>query len=156
MDEHALAFLEVAQLWDWPPVRRIQQSGPQGHIYEVDTMKLLSGFIDALRAYPDSLLVSHFWDKVEGLDSRLVRNGEIVVVLLTNHLTSNFLSVCSLRHHVPMSADETVSMLFKGINSLTIDFQPIFNMAAELFTHLGIACTCYLQLAECKVCDNHS
>ena len=84
MDKHALAFLEVAQSWDWPPVRRLPQSGLQGGSYKADTAKLLSGFIDASRTYPDSLLVSQFWDKVEELDDRFVRNGEIVVVLLMN------------------------------------------------------------------------
>ena len=42
-----------------------------------------------------------------------------------------------------MSPEETVSMLFLGIDRLKIDFRPIFGMAAELFTYLGIACTCY-------------
>jgi hypothetical protein len=41
----------------------------------------------------------------------------------------------------PLSPEKSLALLFEGIDSKTVDFTPIFKMAAELFTHLGIACT---------------
>lgn len=41
------------------------------------------------------------------------------------------------------SQEETLTLLFEGIDPETVDFKFVFKFAAELFTHLGIACTCY-------------
>jgi hypothetical protein len=84
MDRHALAVLEAAESWGWPPVQSIQQSGEQGGSYKASTAKLLSCFIDASRAYPESTLVTQFWQQVDQLDSKFVRNSKIVFVVLMN------------------------------------------------------------------------
>lgn len=31
-------------------------------------------------------------------------------------------------------------LLFEGVDRKTIDFHPVFQLAAELMTHLGVAC----------------
>jgi hypothetical protein len=96
--------------------------------------------------------VTHFWSKVEELDGRLERNGENIFVLVMNRGLRQTVIVRALRRlsaHVPPA--EVVSTLFLGIDRNTINFTPIFNMAAELFTHLGIACTLYYQSAECEI-----
>jgi hypothetical protein len=38
------------------------------------------------------------------------------------------------------SSEETELLLFEGVDRNTIQFDPVFELAAELFTHLGVAC----------------
>ena len=64
MDVYALAVLAAIESRN-PPVNRIQQSGEQGDKLQTITLKLLSGFIEESRAYPDSQLVDQFWFNVE-------------------------------------------------------------------------------------------
>lgn len=42
-----------------------------------------------------------------------------------------------------ISQEETVKILFEGINPNDVDFSFLFDFSAELLAHLGIACTCY-------------
>jgi hypothetical protein len=39
-----------------------------------------------------------------------------------------------------MSAQTSFELLFQGLDPNNINFQPVLNMAAEFFTHLGVAC----------------
>lgn len=38
------------------------------------------------------------------------------------------------------SQDETIDSLFDGVDRKTIDFRPVFDLATELMTYLGVAC----------------
>jgi len=43
-----------------------------------------------------------------------------------------------------LSRHHSETLLFEGTNRDSVNLDPIFEMAAELFTHLGIACeSCY-------------
>lgn len=42
-----------------------------------------------------------------------------------------------------ISQEETVKILFEGIDPKDVDFSFLFDFSAELLVHLGIACTCY-------------
>jgi hypothetical protein len=41
-----------------------------------------------------------------------------------------------------VSSRESVKALLEGLELKEINFQPVFGMAAEYFTHLGVACEC--------------
>jgi hypothetical protein len=41
-----------------------------------------------------------------------------------------------------VSPKESVNILLEGLELKEVNFQPVFNMAAEYFTHLGVACEC--------------
>ena len=79
MDVYALAVLAAIESRN-PPVNRIQQSGEQGDKLQTITLKLLSGFIEELRAYPDSQLVDQFWFNVEKGHAGLRTNSELPLV----------------------------------------------------------------------------
>ena len=48
-------------------------------------------------------------------------------------------TVTTLRNMPFRSETHTETVLFMDIDRSSVDFDPIFKMAAELFTHLGIA-----------------
>ena len=39
-----------------------------------------------------------------------------------------------------MSAQRSFEVLFHGLDPKNINFKPVLEMAAEFFTHLGVAC----------------
>lgn len=39
-----------------------------------------------------------------------------------------------------MSAQMSFDVLFRGSDPQNVNFKPVFDMAAEFFTHLGVAC----------------
>ncbi|KAH7885711.1 hypothetical protein F5I97DRAFT_1808679 [Phlebopus sp. FC_14] len=119
MDVHAQAILEVAESWEWPVVARLQATGEQAGKFKAVTSKLLSGFIKESHGLGGSLL-DHFWDVVGGCHPQLAENEK-------------------LRNMVFVSKQDSEQVLFEGINREEVNFGPIFTMAAELFTHLGVA-----------------
>jgi hypothetical protein len=64
-----------------------------------------------------------------------------------NHFPVNSFScsfvfaVAKLEQMEFLDSEHSVSLLLEGLNREEIDFSNIFKMAAELFTHLGVACT---------------
>ena len=42
---------------------------------------------------------------------------------------------------IPIPTEQALEYLFEGIEPKEVDFTPVLQMAAELFTHLGVACT---------------
>ena len=50
-----------------------------------------------------------------------------------------------------------MKILFEGVDRKDVDFSAVFAFAAEVFTHLVIACTCYdCYSAVSEVPDNSS
>jgi len=41
-----------------------------------------------------------------------------------------------------VSQEETVKVIFEGIDPKDVGFSFVFDLAAKLLTHLGVACTC--------------
>jgi len=115
-----LAILTAAESWYCPPTYRIQAKGDQGDKFKAATPKLLYGFIAESQALGGTV-VDQFWDNVGQCHPRLVENIEI------------------LRHAEFTSIPHSETVLFEEIDRETIDFRPVFEMGAELFTHLGIA-----------------
>jgi len=56
----------------------------------------------------------------------------------SNRLT--FVAVEHLKEHEFKSAEKTAEVLFQGFLPRNIGYDPVLKMAAEYFTHLGIAC----------------
>jgi hypothetical protein len=79
MDIHAQALLSAAQSWNWPPVQYIQESEDR-----FITPNLLSCFIEASQAYPDSQLVDKFWFNVQKGHTGLKTNSKLTAVLAMN------------------------------------------------------------------------
>ena len=42
---------------------------------------------------------------------------------------------------MPFATEQALEYLFQGIDPKNVDFTPVLQMAAELFTHVGVACT---------------
>jgi len=86
VDTHAaalrVALLATVQSWNWPPVKYIQESGD-----ESITPKLLSCFIEASQAYPDSQLVDQFWFNVQRGHASLKTNNGLTAVPAMNQRT---------------------------------------------------------------------
>jgi hypothetical protein len=58
-----------------------------------------------------------------------------------NHIGSLlFVAVESLNEVDFVSAQKSFDVLFRGLDPDSINFQPVLDMAAQYFTHLGVAC----------------
>lgn len=122
MEKHALGILEAANSWSWPPTSRIQQSGTTStrSKFKAVTPKLLAGFISESIKQGGTLL-DRFWFVVEECHPKLKEN--VQKLRLTDFSSSN----------------QSELKLFEGLDRDTLNFDPIFQLAAELFTHLGVA-----------------
>ena len=138
MNIPAQALLSAAQSWGWPPVKPIQESEDQSI-----TPKLLSCFIEASQAYPDSQLVDQFWSNVQLGHTGLKTNSELTAVLAMNQKTILNIAVEGLKTlpATDVSQEETLKILFQKIDPEEVDFSFVCRFATELLTHLGIACT---------------
>jgi hypothetical protein len=141
MEVHALSVLAHAESLDWPPTRRIMESGTQGGHYKAITPKLLSWLIKESQSLGGTIL-DQFWEQVKECHPKLKENGvsrlfwSDVFVKLTcpvDNLSRNPLAVPS---------NQSSIALFQGIDPDEVNLTPVFDMAAEYFTHLGIACKC--------------
>ena len=143
MDKHALALLDAANSWSWPPMSRILQSGAiSTHSkFKAVTPKLLAGFISKSVKQGGTLL-NQFWFIVGGCHPKLEENSQSILLLFWyGHILSAGISaVQKLRLTEFSSPNQTELKLFEGLDQDAIDFDPIFALAAELFTHLGVAC----------------
>ncbi|KAF8325089.1 uncharacterized protein EI90DRAFT_3129205 [Cantharellus anzutake] len=120
MDQHALALLKAAESWDWPLAYRIKSSGGQDSKFKAIMPKLLSGFITESQSLGGTL-VDQFWVVVGQCHPQLEENIKIL----------RRIGFYSPRH--------SEIVLFDGVERETINFSPIFEMGAELFTHLCVA-----------------
>ena len=71
MDEFALEVLEDAKSWNWPIVKRIQQSGNKGKAL---VPNLLSCLIKESQALGGTVL-EQFWEAVGKCDNKLKENS---------------------------------------------------------------------------------
>ena len=141
--EHALAILTAAESWNWPVTSRIQASGETSGKFKAITPKLLSGVITESQALGGTLL-DQFWVVVGQCHPRLAENGRSRLLLNISSSSFPFL-VTTLRHTPFLSLNHSETLLFQGVNRDSVNFDPILKMAAEIFTHLGIASkSCYL------------
>ena len=76
-------------------------------------------------------------------------------ILLFYELLLNFHSLCPQLSCRDCFAGGSSPCAILEIDCDKIDFTPIFEMAADLFTYLGVACMCY-QTAEHEVPNNFS
>ena len=87
-------------------------------------------------------ILDQFWEQVRKCHLKLKENG-VSVFFWSDILVKLTCPVDRLRRNplaVPSNLSSTV--LFQGIDRNDVDFTPVFDMGAEYFTHLGIACKC--------------
>jgi hypothetical protein len=140
MDRYALAILKDPEIWEWPIAQRIQDSGKQGGKYKPETLtpKLLYHLIVESQTLGGTV-VDQFWSKVEQCHPVLKRNGELGLLGFVFVPLPLFCAVDKFRVTPDIVSPE--KSLFEGVKREEIDFTPLFKMAAEYFTHLGVACT---------------
>ena len=141
---HALAILEAADSWNWPHTSRIQASGQSSRLFKAITPKFLSTLIVESQALGGTLL-DQFWVVIRMCHPRLAENGRSDSLSLNLSSSSFPFPVTNLLNTPFLSPYHSETLLFEGINRNLVFFDPIFKMASELFTHLGVACeSCYL------------
>jgi uncharacterized membrane protein len=75
MDQHALSLLASPELWNFPNVKRIQESGKQGGKFEAATSKLLYYLILESQKFGGEVL-QQFWNQLGECDENLKENSE--------------------------------------------------------------------------------
>ncbi|KAI0005925.1 hypothetical protein BJV74DRAFT_792373 [Russula compacta] len=111
MDQHALAILGKEKLRKWPITRRIQESGLQ----VLESQKFGGG------------VLNQFWDQLGSCRPNLKEN---------THLQA---AVESLQEEILESAEKTFEVLFRGLTPEDVEYDLVLRVAAEYFTHLGVA-----------------
>ncbi|KAF8579952.1 hypothetical protein K439DRAFT_1415866 [Ramaria rubella] len=111
-EQHAIALLSAAEKWGWQNTSRLQTSGEIGGSYQAITSELLSPAIIESNQLGGSLL-DKFWENLAKCHSKLKEIG-----------------IHSIQPE--MVAEE----LMQGLRPEEIDFSPVLNLAAEVFTHL--------------------
>jgi hypothetical protein len=138
MDNHALSVLADAETLEWPVTRRIMKTEKQDGRYEAITAKLLYWLIKESQSFGGTIL-DEFWKQVKGCHPMLKDNG--VSRLFWSIFVKLTCPVDNLsRNPQAVPPDQSSAVLFHGIDPDDVDFKPVFDMAAEFFTHLGIAC----------------
>ena len=74
MDQHALSLLESPELWDFPNVKRIQESGKQSGKFKAVTSKLLYYLISESEKFGGEVL-TQFWNQLGECDGNLKENS---------------------------------------------------------------------------------
>ncbi|KAF8432745.1 hypothetical protein L210DRAFT_3413118 [Boletus edulis BED1] len=117
MERHALAILEQNDLWNWLDTKQTQPSGKQGGKFQVATPKLLYFLIVESQGFGGEVL-DHFWKQLGTCDEKLKENSH-----RRTSCRRKSPSTCCFGDRIP-----------KNVN-----FGPVLDMAAEYFTHLGVA-----------------
>ncbi|KAF8071555.1 hypothetical protein FPV67DRAFT_1667049 [Lyophyllum atratum] len=122
MDRHALAILEVAEAWNWPAPSCMEtpEDHSQAHEFKTVCRKLLSCFVMESHRLRGTLL-EQFWNAVERCHPQFSEN------------------VQRLRTADYSCVGQTEQTLFDGVESATVEFTPVFELAADVFTHVGLA-----------------
>ncbi len=137
MDKHALAILSQDNFWSWSNTKRIQGSGKQSGKLESITHKFLYYLILESQTFGGDVL-DLFWTQLANCNRRFRDNSESNLTTQSNRLT--FVVVERLKEHEFESAEKTSEVLFRGFLPKNMNYDPVLGMAAEYFTHLGIAC----------------
>ena len=131
MDLLALEVLEDAKSWNWPIVKRIQQSGNEGKAL---VPNLLSCLIKESQALGGTVL-EQFWETVGKCDNKLKENST------SNSSASERQGLTyTVKNVTSVPPGQASAILFAGVNGEDIHLAPLFDMAAEYFTHLAVAC----------------
>jgi hypothetical protein len=139
MDNHALSFLADAESWEWPAIRCILKTEKTGGPHKAITPKLLSWLIKESRRFSGTIL-GQFWEQVRKCQPKLKENG-VSRLISSDVLVKLTCPVDNLsRNPLAVPSNQSSIALFQGIDRNDVDFTPVFDMAAEYFTHLGIAC----------------
>lgn len=117
MDAFAFEVLEDAKSWNWPIVKRIEQSGNQG---KAIVPNLLSCLIKESQALGGTVL-EEFWETVGKCNDKLQDN---------------------IKNVTSVPPGQASAILFAGVNKKDINLDPLFDMAAEYLTHLAVAFLC--------------
>ncbi|KAF8573769.1 hypothetical protein K439DRAFT_1421143 [Ramaria rubella] len=117
-EQLAIAVLSAAKQWGWKNTTRLQASGEIGGRYHAITSELLSAAIIESNTLGGSLL-DKFWENLAKCHSKLKETVDLI--------RSDPESI---------QPEMVVEELMQGLD---IDFSPVLNLAAEVFTHLGVA-----------------
>ncbi|KAG6867614.1 hypothetical protein C0993_000512 [Termitomyces sp. T159_Od127] len=122
MNKHAYAILDAAEAWDWPapPCLDVGASTNKASVFKVVCRRLLLCLILESNNLGGSLL-EIFWSEIGRSHPQLLEN------------------VKELRHTPYSSYDDTLQILYESIDAGTVDFNPVFELATDLFTHIGLA-----------------
>jgi hypothetical protein len=137
--QRALSVLADEESWEWPVARRIPKTEKKGGHYKVNTPNLLSWLIKESQRFSGTIL-DQFWEQVRECHPKLKENGVLrlfwsdILVKLTCPV--NKLS----RNPRVVPSNQSSMVIFQGIDRNDVDLSPVLDMAAEYFTHLGIAC----------------
>jgi hypothetical protein len=143
MDNHAQSVLADAECWQWMVARRILKTKKQGGHYEAIILKLLSWLIKESQRFGGTIL-DQFWEHVRECHLKLKESG-VSKLFWSDILVKLTCPVDNLsRNPLAVPSNQSSMVLFQGaaIDRNDVDFTPVFDMAAEYFTHLGIACKC--------------
>jgi hypothetical protein len=139
MDNHAVSVLADAESWEWPVAQRVMETEKQGSHYEAITPKLLSWLIKESQRFGGTIL-DQFWEQLRECHPKLKENG-VSRLFWSDVLVKLTCPVDNLsRSPLGVPSSQSSMVLFQGIDRKDVDFKPVFDMAAEYFTHLGIAC----------------
>ncbi|KAG6379300.1 hypothetical protein JVT61DRAFT_11755 [Boletus reticuloceps] len=120
MEQHALGILQNEDLLGWDETRRIQASGKQGGTFRAITPKLLYYLTKESQGLGGKVL-NQFWKQLGACHKKLKKN------------------IKSLKQEDFVSAQTSFDVLFRGLDPKDVDFEPVLKMAAEFFTHIGVA-----------------
>jgi hypothetical protein len=136
MENHALSVLADAESWEWPVTWGIMKTEKQGSHYK---QKLLSWLIKESQRLGGTIL-DQFWKQMRECHPKLKENG-VSRLFWSDVFVGLTCSVDNLsRNPLAVPSNQSSIALFQGIDRNDVDFTPVFDMAAEYFTHLGIAC----------------
>jgi len=138
MEKHAVAILQQAESWKWPSVKRIQLSGAQGGKLETIAPKFLRFLITESQRLGGTVL-AQFWIEMGTCHPQLKENSKSNRPRCTPHRRLTCFAVAKLESVAFVSKEESLAKVFEGLQVEEVDFSPVLQMAAEFFTHLGVA-----------------
>ena len=134
MDTHALTLLRNEALWKKMGLTKSEANHP-GLV-----TSLLFHLISESQALGGSFL-DEFWLNLGKCHPRLPERSTSLLFIHSCLLTPLHL-VGELNAAPELISENDVSVvLFNGISAINFNIEPIFSLAGEFFTHLGLTCT---------------
>ncbi|KAG5341966.1 hypothetical protein E4T56_gene299 [Termitomyces sp. T112] len=122
MNKHAYAILEAAEAWNWPAPSCMDTLGAntdKASEFKIVCRRLLLCLIAESHRLGGTLL-ERFWGEIEKSHPQFMEN------------------VQELKHTPYYSYDDTVQTFYENVDTDIVDFNPVFELAADLFTHIGL------------------
>jgi hypothetical protein len=86
-------------------------------------------------------VLDQFWHQLGSCHPKLKENSKIILFSFRLGSCWYVLVVKSLKVvSERILTDQSIQFVFRGVDRVSVDVTPVLNMAAELFTHLRIAC----------------